>query len=417
MRFVFSLSRWETLSYALLLSRNASLVIVFTIVGASFVFADPSAEITPTLKFLSQDKEVSFETDFAGGKIDELVEYSGDDFEILIRPENEPINDSAWYAFRVSSTNPRHIKVRLRYEGGSHRYEPKISRDRVNWEPAEHLIVARHPGGREVTLRLPVSNQMLWVAGQELVGNKDIANWVDTLAKLPFVESSVAGHSVMERPIHRLAIGNPDTRDVVYALSRQHPPEVTGTIGMMHFIEALCGDSELAKRYRQEFLTVAIPIANPDGVAKGYWRSNANGVDLNRDWLQFKEPETRAIHNDIVSLRGEQNKRMWLFLDFHSTYNEVFYTVPKKTKLFPEGFTADWLQSMNNRLGESTMIRDDGHNAHRSTSKAWVAREIGIHAVTYEFGDETDRERIRNIAVGSAEEMMKLLLARKANLD
>ncbi|EMI25196.1 M14 family metallopeptidase [Rhodopirellula europaea] len=381
------------------------------------LYADPAPEPSPAVRFQSQDKVVSFETDFAGGKIDQLVELGGDDFEILIRPEKEPINDSAWYAFRVHSTNPRHINVRLRYEGGSHRYEPKISHNRVEWQSAEHLIVARHPGGQEVTLRLPVNNQVLWVAGQELVGNKDIAGWVDTLAQFPFVESSLAGRSVQDRPIHRLAIGNPDSKEVIYALSRQHPPEVTGTIGMMHFIEALCSDTELAKRYRAEFLTVGIPIANPDGVARGYWRSNANGVDLNRDWLTFQEPETRSIRDDLVRLRGEQEKRLWLFLDFHSTYNEVFYTVPKQTKLFPEGFTAEWLKSLNGRMGDSTMLRDDGHNAHRSTSKAWVARELGIHAVTYEFGDETDRERIRKIAIGSAEEMMKILLARKANLS
>lgn len=392
---------------------SLTLLCVACLTCRSALRADPGPISAAPITFQSQDKIVSFETDFAGGKIDRLVEYDGNDFEILIRPEGEPINDSAWYAFRVHAKDQRDINVRLRYEGGSHRYEPKISRDRINWEPADHLIVARHPGGREVTLRLPVSNQMLWVAGQELVGNKDIARWVQTLSELHFVDATEAGKSVKDRSIHRLAIGNPESDSVVYALSRQHPPEVTGTIGMMHFIETISGESELAKRYRQEFLTVAIPIANPDGVAKGYWRSNANGVDLNRDWLAFREPETRAMRDDLISLRDQQGKKLWLFLDFHSTYNEVFYTVPKQTKLFPEGFTAQWLESLNGRMGESTMLRDDGHNAHRSTSKAWVARELGIHAVTYEFGDETDREHIRKIAVNSAEEMMKILLERK----
>jgi hypothetical protein len=32
--------------------------------------------------------------------------------------------------------------------------------------------------------------------------------------------------------------------------------------------------------------------ANPDGVDKGHWRLNDGGVDLNRDWGPFTQPET-----------------------------------------------------------------------------------------------------------------------------
>jgi hypothetical protein len=35
--------------------------------------------------------------------------------------------------------------------------------------------------------------------------------------------------------------------------------------------------------------------------------------------------------------------------------------------------------------------------------------------VTYEFGDNTDRAKISDLAKGSAEEMMRLLLASKTN--
>ncbi len=390
---------------------------MFSIISAVVVtqaMAEPLTPISESVSFESLDRGVSFKTDFPGGKIDRLVERNMDDFEITIRPELEATNDSAWYAFRVQAKSNREINVRLRYEGGSHRYEPKISRDRVTWEAAEHLIVARHPGGREVTLRLPINDQALWVAGQELVSNQDIASWINVLRGKPFVRDSVIGKSVNDRSIYHLAIGNPDAVDSIFIMSRQHPPEVTGTIGMMHFVEALCCDTEVARRYRDQFQTAIVPIANPDGVARGFWRANANGVDLNRDWMQFTQPETRAIRNDLLRLRDRENGRLWLFLDFHSTYNEVFYTEPKETDLFPPGFTQEWLEAIGRRMPTFDVLRDDGHNAHRTTSKAWVARELGIHAITYEFGDETDRLRIKNIAVNSAEEMMRLLLKRKA---
>ncbi|MDA8744913.1 M14-type cytosolic carboxypeptidase [Rubripirellula amarantea] len=386
------------------------------VVGSTNAIADPSTLISTEVSYESKEHGIRFDTDFPGGKIDSLVEKK-DHFEITIKPELEPINDSAWYAFRVKADSEREIQVRLRYEGGSHRYAPKISRDRVNWESAENLVVSRHPTGREVTLNIPVGEKSLWVAGQEIVSEKEVGSWMKGLSTKPDVDQSVIGQSVLGNPLHRVAIGNPDAKDSIFILSRQHPPEVTGTIGMMHFVDAINTDSNLAKKFRENFLTVIVPVANPDGVERGYWRSNANGVDLNRDWLRFTQPETKAIRDEMLTLRDRENGRLWLFLDFHSTFNEVFYTPPRETELFPPGFTTQWVAAIDKRMPAFEMLRDDGHNAHRSTSKAWVARELGIHAVTYEFGDETQRDLIRDIAINSAEEMMRLLLERKADMQ
>lgn len=379
----------------------------------SNVTAEPHVMTQADAAFQSQDRSVSFKTDFPGGKIDRMIQNDANEFEIVIKPEVEPINDSAWYAFRVQSTDKQEIDIRLRYEGGSHRYAPKISHDRKTWQTAEELIVARHPGGREVTLRVPVSEKALWVSGQEIVSNREIRRWISMLSEKPFVEDGVIGRSVQGQSLYQMEIGNPDAADSIFILSRQHPPEVTGTIGMMHFVEVLTADTELAKRFREKFLTVVVPIANPDGVEHGYWRANANGVDLNRDWQRFSQPETAAIRDELVRLNEREGGRPWLFLDFHSTYNELFYTAPKENDLFPAGFTTQWLEAIGQRMPSFDVLRDDAHNAHRATSKAWVARELGIHAITYEFGDETERDRIREIADASAMEMMKLLLKMK----
>ena len=42
-------------------------------------------------------------------------------------------------------------------------------------------------------------------------------------------------------------------------------------------------------------------MPNPDGVDSGYWRHNSNGVDLNRDWIEFTQPETKAIKQFLES--------------------------------------------------------------------------------------------------------------------
>lgn len=370
--------------------------------------------LLPDRSYASTDRTVRFTTDFPGGKIDQLIEHSPDEFEVVIKPEAQQINDSAWYAFRVESDAPRTINVRLRYVDGSHRYRPKLSDDRIIWKSADDLIVSRDPDGRQVTLAINVTPDPVWIAGQEVLSNKDVDAWIEQLQTTYSLRRTTLGQSVLDRPIHCFTFGNEHAKDSVFLLSRQHPPEVTGMIGMQFFVERLLADDEMAVRFRQQFQTVAVPVANPDGVALGYWRTNANGVDLNRDWEHFQQPETKAIHTELMRLNSIPGGRVWLFLDFHSTYEDVFYTVPVVNDLFPKGFTKNWLAAIDQRTPRYSVIRDASHNPDFATSKVWISREFGIHAITYEFGDETDRELILRVATISAEEMMRELLSKKA---
>ncbi len=369
------------------------------------------------LTFFSDDQTVSFTSDFPGGRMNHCVEIKPDDFTVTIQPESDPINDSAWYAFRVQSKSPQTISVRLKYEGGSHRYSPKISRDGQVWENANHLMASCHPLGTEVQLKVPVDGKPLWIAGQELLSTSEVERWTSELSQLPYVSRQVIGESVEGRPLHRLDITEADKPDYVFIIARQHPPEVSGAIGMMRFVDAITSDADLSERFRKRYSTVVVPTVNPDGVAHGHWRGNAAGVDLNRDWSHFTQPETRAVRDLALACRSSQGQKLCLFIDFHSTYEDVFYTLPRETQLFPAGFTGNWLSAIQNRFPEYRVNDDDTHNEHRSTSKAWVASTLGVTAITYEFGDETDRETIRKVATGSAEEMMRLLLTIPSDLN
>jgi len=92
-----------------------------------------------------------------------------------------------------------------------------------------------------------------------------------------------------------LEIDEANSKKALLIISRQHPPEVTGFIAMKSFIETIAGDSEQAKVFRQKFKVYNVPLMNPDGVDNGHWRHNMGGIDLNRDWQAFNQPETRAV--------------------------------------------------------------------------------------------------------------------------
>ena len=143
-------------------------------------------------------------------------------------------------------------------------------------------------------------------------------------------------------------------------------------------------------------------------MARGHWRSNLRGVDLNRDWGPFTQPETRGVADWMARMNGEAPLR--LFIDFHSTWQDVFYMPHPADDPIPAGFAAAWLQRLADRLGGDMPDWSGEHNPGLPTAKSWVRKAYGIVALTYEAGDATTREDIRRTAEAAAEEMMKLML-------
>ena len=184
---------------------------------------------------------------------------------------------------------------------------------------------------------------------------------------------------------------------------------MTGAYAFQDFVGRLFGDDELAQRFRQEYRLVLVPVVNPDGVELGHWRMNRGGMDLNRDWGPFTQPETRAIANWLATAHKETS--LALLLDFHSTWNDVFYGQHPSDSPTPIGFNRAWYAAVKAELQEDTPAWSGQHNPGLPTAKSWARREYGVSAVTYEVGDRTPRDLIRHKALVSAEQLMHVLLA------
>lgn len=370
--------------------------------------AASAAETSRTFEFPRQG--VRFDAHFDGARLNGCEHLGDDVYRISVEPENTPVNDSAWYAFKVTAAEAKSITIELVYRDGTHRYQPKISTDRVHWRTLtqrEYREIVPHGRAR---LRLAVAPKPLWVAAQALLTEKEIAEWTDTLGTRSFVGTSTIGRSVAGRKIDMYKIAETDKPRYVFIMSRQHPPEVPGHIGMMAFVDAICENTSLAARYRREFITLCVPLVNPDGVADGNWRHNRRGVDLNRDWGTFEQPETQAVRDALMSRLREKDARPYLFLDFHSTYHDLFYTQSDEQPTFPRDFTRRWLADIQKRMPDERIVRDGAHGSNPYTSRAWAYRALGCPAITVEYGDRSTSEDVRRAAGIAAEEMMRLLL-------
>jgi hypothetical protein len=354
---------------------------------------------------------VHFTSEFSGARLNECEHLGESEFKVVISPENVPINRSPWYAFKVWSDQPKTITLRFTYTYGEPRTRPRLSRDGNQWKEIADTDYAVERASQTAVVRLEVDPQPLWVAAQEMIGLSELSVWTDQKMRLEFAQSSVIGQSIEGRPIRQLVFAETTRPNYVFVIGRQHPPEVTGTLGLMSFVDTITGKSRLARQFRREFQTVVVPLVNPDGVEHGHWRSNLGAVDLNRDWRRFAQPETRAVSESLRAFTEQPGARPFVLLDFHSTHTNIFYAQPDKLPIFPADFTRRWRAAIHERCPEIYFLREDSHNVSGATSKVWGYEQFRVPAITYEYGYDTDRKVIRRASQVAAEEMMKLLLA------
>ena len=363
---------------------------------------------------ICQNDLAKISTEHETARVNACKVKSATSFELTILPENTPINNSAWYGFRVDPRESGTLRVTLKYEDGKHRYHPKTSFDGKvwNWHPESHIT--KEDGDiYEIDMRFDMDERPFFVSAQEILTNKAHDRWSEGIAQRSDTTLSTIGYSKDGYPISMLDIATEKTKKKPYVMwvGRQHPPEVTGALALIPYTEAVLADTKLAKSFRDKFNILIVPNMNPDGVTAGNWRHNKNGVDLNRDWGPFAQPETQAVKSALGRFeRGED--QIVFFLDFHSTWRNLLYTQADEEGATPPMFTRDWVKAVDARLDDDVyeFTREARHNSGRPISKNYMFDTYGITAITYEVGDATDRKAIDLSARVFSEEMMRLLL-------
>lgn len=351
--------------------------------------------------------------EFDGARLNGVALTGENEVTVLITPENTPINSSPWYAFKIWSDTPNNIQLKITYnEGVGHRYYPKLSKDKITWMAVDSGLyvvdTAKIPKFCEFSLS--IDKDTTWVAAQELITSKDINQWSTSLAQKPFVTMSKIGNSKEARPINALHIGNADSKKKIMVLSRQHPPEVTGWLAMKAFVERLCAEDELTQKFRNKYAVFVVPCVNPDGVDNGHWRHNAGGIDLNRDWEQFNQPETKTVRKFMQDKVAEGGK-FYFAIDFHSTFQDIYYTVAPELKGNMPGLVPKVISAMGEDIaGYKPNIKPSGKDAPRINSTKSIFHEFGAEAITYEVGDGTPRDQIKLKGELTAENLMEIIL-------
>lgn len=366
-------------------------------------------------KTFDLDGGVYISNQFEGARLNDAKRINDTLVSITILPENEPINPSPWYAYKIWSSQKVDIWIEFTYsETGFHRYFPKISDDGRHFMTADSTDFKEglREGQRPKTafLKVESSPDTLWVAAQDFVGTKDVEEWKTELVKFDFVERINIGASTEGRELEVLKIGNGDDKKMLMAISMQHPPEIPGYLAMKAFVETICEDSPEAKKFRSKYNLYVMPQMNPDGVANGHWRHNAGGIDTNRDWVNQNQPEPKALAAFMDKRVAETGGEFIFAADFHATWEDIFYTINEDLKGNSPGLIPKLIKRSSKRIpGYDPNIRPTETNERSVTSNSYFFFVHGAESMTFEVGDNTPRELIRKKGEFTARELMRLL--------
>jgi predicted deacylase len=374
-----------------------------------FFFISPlfASNITTNKECSTDTVKIDFNFSGSGNLSCEVIK--SDYIKIFINPElDDSINPSPWFAFRKSE-HSKSIKLALDYKNYHHRYHPKISIDKKSWNKIDEANISKIENGKVIVIDFSPSSQKNYVASQELITNFWYNKWYNELENSGRVRREVIGFSVLKNPIPMFFVEKNINNPYILILGRQHPPEVTGAFAMRGFINQLLNKNSLSDSFLKNYNILFVPLMNPDGVMNGYWRYNENKKDLNRDWGIFIQPETDAVNKKLTELK---NKKLALFIDFHSTFKNLFYISDIAEESPLKNFLEDWLLGSRKSLSEANYKYEiiNSLNKDNGVSKNYIYNKYKIPSVTYEVSDNEDRDVIQQSSSILAINLMELLL-------
>jgi len=242
---------------------------------------------------------VTISSSFDAGNI-RVTKQQGDTIDLEIVADH--MSDFyQWFYFRVAGGAGRELTLRITncagaaYPNGWPDYKAVMSVDREEWVRLPSTSFA----DGVLTMKLTPSHDLVWLAYFAPYSMERHHDLVTQTAALPDVRYRSLGKSLDGQDLDCLTIGEGPLSVWLYA--RQHPGETMAEWWMEGALEKLTDeDDPVARVLRNECTFRVVPNMNPDGSRRGHLRTNAAGVNLNREWhapSAEKSPEVLCVRN------------------------------------------------------------------------------------------------------------------------
>ncbi len=242
---------------------------------------------------------ITISSAFDAGNI-RVVNVNGDEADLEIVKDHSS-DFYQWFHFRIAGGGGREVTLRIlncagsAYPNGWPDYKACVSSDREEWYRAEDTSFA----DGILNIRFTPETDCVWVAYFAPYSMERHHDLVASVASIPGVGYRSLGKSLDGQDIDCLEIGEGPLNVWLYA--RQHPGETMAEWWMEGALDKLTDPEDPVGRVlRSECTFRIVPNMNPDGSRRGHLRTNAAGVNLNREWhapSAEKSPEVLCVRD------------------------------------------------------------------------------------------------------------------------
>nr|MCR5709987.1 hypothetical protein [Bacteroidales bacterium] len=244
-----------------------------------------------------------------------------------------------WYYYRMTGVAGKQIYLTQPDNGVA---RTSYSYDGINWDhfPLEesqphHLDKRFERDTVYIALYIPYTYSYL---------QERLREWTSR----PDVELDTIGFSHEGRPLQMLHVTDQSVpsgkKARIWIHGRIHPSETPASYLVDGLVEYLTGDTQEARALRQQIDAWILPFANPDGVADGYSRCNAMGVNQEINFGRSEDStvvEVKAIKRMFEKLTEE--RPLDFMLNSHSQYAEsATFWIHRGSSTTPEYFRRLW---------------------------------------------------------------------------
>ncbi|MEM9880566.1 MAG: M14-type cytosolic carboxypeptidase [Pseudomonadota bacterium] len=337
---------------------------------------------------------------FDGGNIHVVSLDNPQDIQLEIRKDAQS-DFYQWFYFKLNAPVGAPVKLTLMnasgaaYVKGWDEYQAVISADRTTWRRTRTSYLF----GR-LTISFTPQSPVTYVAYFAPYTWERHNDLIASAAASGHFAHRVLGQTLDGRDLDCLSFGTPgEGKQICWLIGRQHPGESMAEWWMEGAIEMLRDTANpVSRALAQSCVIYLVPNMNPDGTFRGHLRTNAAGVNLNREWAKptkKRSPEVKVVR-DAMDETGVD-----ICLDVHGDealpYNFIaaFEGIPslKQAQLDTLRYYLDTLEAISpdfqTRYGYP---KTAAGKAHLGMATNHIAERFGAVAMTLEmpFKDTVD---------------------------
>jgi len=330
---------------------------------------------------------------FDGGNIEVINQDNINDVQLAIRPDvgNEFYQ---WFNFRLEGEVGNQYTLNIMnagsasYTKGWENYQAVATYDRQTWF---RLPTQYEDGKLTILVDLDCDSiQIAYFAPYSYERHQDL---LAAIQVHPQVSLEHLGLTLDGRDLSLVKVGDGDeSKANIWITARQHPGETMAEWLVEGFINNLLdSDCANAKALLDKANFYIVPNMNPDGGVRGHLRTNAAGVNLNREWQSpslEKSPEVFHVTNKMKETGVD------LFYDVHGdeglpfvflagcegvpSYNEKMAALQKK-------FVDALILTSADFQSEFGYDKDEPGKANLTVASNWVAETFNCLSNTLEM--------------------------------